>query len=127
MILRTLAVAGLATLIAAAPAQAKPKPVSPPPKSSWSKVDPSLFGMHVSTLSAGKDFPGKLGGVRVADDLGATGAEVIVVHEPGVGVLARRLRSRHQRRVGVEGGQAEARRLPQDGLLDLQILPCKLT
>jgi len=67
MILRTLAVAGLATLIAAAPAQAQPRPVSPPPKSSWTKVDPGLFGMHVATLSAGKEFPGELGGVRLWD------------------------------------------------------------
>ncbi len=67
MILRTLAVAALATAIAAGPAYAAPGPVSPPPKAAWSKVDPGLFGMHVSTLSAGKQFPGRLGGVRLWD------------------------------------------------------------
>ena len=67
MILRTLAVAAVATTMLAAPAQAEPRPVSPPPKSSWTTVEPGLFGMHVSTLSAGKEFPGKLGGVRLWD------------------------------------------------------------
>ena len=50
-----------------APAQAAVKLVEPPPKAKWSKVDPSLFGMHVATVSAGRKFLGRLGGVRLWD------------------------------------------------------------
>ncbi len=66
---RLLAATALAAaaLLSTAPAQAVPQPVTPPPKSSWSKIDRGIFGMHVSTLSAGKEFPGPLGGVRLWD------------------------------------------------------------
>lgn len=69
MIRRTLAVvaAGLSVALAAGPALAAPAPIVPPAHSSWTKVDPGLFGMHVATLSAGKQFPGRLGGVRLWD------------------------------------------------------------
>lgn len=59
------AVAGL--FLAATPAHAAPQPVTPPPKAPWTKVDQSLFGMHVSEL-ADTDFPGRLGGVRIWDN-----------------------------------------------------------
>jgi len=64
-----LGAVALATALAvsAGPAIAAPAPVKPPPAAGWTKVDPSLFGMHVSTLSAGKYFPGRLGGVRLWD------------------------------------------------------------
>ncbi len=56
-----------AALIGATPAMAAPGPITPPPTKKWSKVDPSLFGMHVSSLSAGRTYPGRLGGVRLWD------------------------------------------------------------
>ncbi len=56
-----------AALIGATPAMAAPGPIAPPPTNKWSKVDPSLFGMHVSSLSAGRTYPGRLGGVRLWD------------------------------------------------------------
>ena len=64
-----LGAVALATALAvsAGPVMAAPAQVNPPPAAGWKKVDPSLFGMHVSTLSAGKDFPGRLGGVRLWD------------------------------------------------------------
>jgi len=69
MIRRALVALAVTTALAAsvAPAQAAVKPVEPPPKAKWSKVDPSLFGMHVATVSAGRKFPGRLGGVRLWD------------------------------------------------------------
>ena len=51
----------------AAPAAAVAKPVAPPPKAPWTKVEPGLFGMHVAALGD-TDFPGRLGGVRIWDN-----------------------------------------------------------
>jgi hypothetical protein len=69
MIRRVVALA--VTLLLAAsvsPATAAVKPITPPSKAKWQKVEPSLFGMHVASVSAGKKFPGRLGGVRLWDN-----------------------------------------------------------
>ncbi|MEZ5184672.1 MAG: hypothetical protein R2720_02910 [Candidatus Nanopelagicales bacterium] len=69
MIRRFLVTLAVTTALAASvtPAEAAVKPVTPPPKAKWTKVDQSLFGMHVASLSAGTKFPGRLGGVRLWD------------------------------------------------------------
>lgn len=61
--------AALATSVTASvtPATAAVRPITPPPPARMVTVDPSLFGMHVATLSAGQKFPGRLGGVRLWD------------------------------------------------------------
>jgi hypothetical protein len=65
----TLSAVLLATTLAltAGPAAAAPTPIEPPPQTRWTTVDPGLFGMHVASLSAGRDFPGRIGGVRLWD------------------------------------------------------------
>ncbi len=70
MIRRTLVALAVTVAMAAsvAPATAAVKPVDPPPKAKWQKVDSTLFGMHVASVSAGKKFPGRLGGVRLWDN-----------------------------------------------------------
>jgi GH35 family endo-1,4-beta-xylanase len=70
MIRRTLVAVAATVAVAAslAPATAAVKPVFPPPKAKWQKVDSTLFGMHVASVSAGKKFPGRLGGVRLWDN-----------------------------------------------------------
>lgn len=64
-LLAVLAAAAVGTPLT--PAAAAVRPVTPPPVAGWTKVDPGLFGMHVSRL-ADTDFPGRLGGVRIWDN-----------------------------------------------------------
>lgn len=68
-LLTTLAVAAAVVLSGAAPASAAARPIVPPEQARpWSKVDPSLFGMHAEGLAGGQKFPGTLGGVRLWDN-----------------------------------------------------------
>lgn len=67
--MRTTLIGGLiaASMLGAPPVLAAPAPVTPPSTTKWSTVEPGLFGMHVSSLSAGRSYPGRLGGVRLWD------------------------------------------------------------